>query len=102
MNLSILYAIAFITISFSLMIFAMDWSKKPRVHWYPEQQWFDIKEIPLPLEFDYSEFFITDGKNVELQRAFLIECDRFGKPYFNKYSKTYITHWTPIPAPPKK
>lgn len=102
MNLTFLYPPALILISIVLMIYFLEWKHKPRLHCYPNQEWFNIDIDYLPLKDDYNTFLITDGNNVDLTKAFLIQCDRFGKPYYNKFNKTYITHWAPIPVPPKK
>lgn len=71
---------------------------KKKIYVYPAQGWLDINEHYLP--DDIERFLATDGKDVSEKYSF--ECDRRGKVYYSKYSQTYITHWQPLPLPPKK
>lgn len=101
MNLTFILPVGFTLFSLSLFIFATKWSKKPRLHVYKSKEWLEINKNPMPLDSEYDEFLITNGEEVKKISARDIEYSRLGKPYFRKYDETLISHWSPMPAPPK-
>lgn len=101
MKLKILQTIGII-FAIAIFFYALDWAKKPCVHMYANQEWYDINEKSMPLENERAKFLITDGCEVRETFAFLIKYNRFGKPVFLEDKNKLITHWSPMPAPPKK
>ena len=98
--LNFLYPIALSIIAMSLLIFSLDFHKRPHIHIYESSEWVDLKTIPLPLKDKNDQIFVTDGKNVNLINGYMLEYDYQGRPLYNKYENKLITHWAPVPKPP--
>lgn len=63
----------------------------------PTDKWLDVNEHPIPDNLNW--FLATDGEKV---------CHIY-QPGYNKlgkvimtYERTVVTHWMPMPLPPKK
>lgn len=65
---------------------------------YPDKGWMNINEYPIPE--DIRDFLATDGK--EVSHMYMINYNSQGKARFNIYKESYITHWQPLPSPPKE
>jgi hypothetical protein len=68
------------------------------IYRYEGKGWLDVNQYPIPDDMRY--YLVTDGK--EIKNEVYPEYDRNGKPIFNKYSKTFVTHWQPYPDVPKE
>lgn len=99
--LNFLYPIALSIIAMSLLIFSLDYHKRPHIHMHANGEWKDINQHRLPLINKEDKIFVSDGKDIKLLDGFMLEYDYFGKPFFCKYEKKLITHWAPVPKPPK-
>lgn len=60
-------------------------------------RWISINEKPITEEM--IDLIVTDGNEVDY--IFCIKFNSYGKAIFS-YKKNIITHWMPLPQPPKK
>jgi hypothetical protein len=72
--------------------------QKDKIYRYQSTEWFDVKKYPIPK--DIKGFIGTDGKKV--QYIAYIEWAPYGEIFFDKYDKTILTHWHPLPDVPNK
>jgi Protein of unknown function (DUF551) len=72
--------------------------QKDRIYRQPSVGWLDVKTHKIPE--DIKGFLATDGKKVDSK--YQPEWGPNGEAIFNRYEKTYVTHWQPFPEPPKK
>jgi hypothetical protein len=83
---------------FTCLLLISHFYHKDKIYRYPSDKWLEIKEHPIP--DDIRGFLATDGKTVDY--CYTIKWAPHGKIYFSEYSKTYISHWMPLPDVPEK
>lgn len=84
---------SFVLLMFSLSIYIF---KKEKIYRGYPQGWLDIKSNPIPK--DIKNFIATDGKTVEV--IYMCTWGPYGEIYFNRYDKTFVTHWQLLPDVP--
>jgi hypothetical protein len=72
--------------------------KKEPIYMYKSTGWLDVKQYPIPTNITW--YLATDGERVD--NMFRLTWGPHGQLVFDKYEMTYITHWMPYPAPPKR
>jgi hypothetical protein len=81
-----------------LILSCYSFYNKDKIYRYHEKGWMDVNEYKIPE--DIKGFLATDGKKV--QHIYYPSWGPHGKVIFNSYDKTYVTHWQPLPSPPKE
>lgn len=79
------------------LMFGIIYFQKERIYRSFPSGWLDIKKYPIPEDIKY--FIATDGNTVEY--IYGLSWGPYGEVIFDKYKKTYITHWQPLPDLPK-
>lgn len=96
-----MYQLPVTFICLSIFIFALGYQKyylnKQGYYRCSTTGWLSVKDHPIPE--DIRGFIATDGNKVEY--IYGLEWGPYGKVFMNKYEKTFITHWQPLPEPPK-
>ena len=80
-----------------LMASAIYIFNKDKIYRYKAHGWLDIKKYPIPK--DIKAYIATDGKEVEHFSS--VTWGPYGEVIFSRYKDKYVTHWQPLPEPPK-
>src|ERR1700674_1541214 len=71
---------------------------KEKIYRYPAEGWLSVKDHPIPE--DIKNFIATDGKTVTT--LYEPKWGPHGGVYFDKYDKTFVKYWRPLPEAPKE